>query len=227
MAVKMAPRKLLIAGAGEFAQIACEYFTHDSDFDVVGFAVDADYLPDERTLGGLPVIDLADASALFPSEDHMAFAAIPASGLNQHRAAMVARLDGLGYELATYVSSRAFVWRNAIVGRNCFIFENNVVQPFVTIGDNCVLWSGNHIGHRTVVADNVFIASHVVVSGYCTVGEFAFLGVNATIVDRVTIGERCIIGAGALVVRDAKPDLVYVGSPAKPMPGLRSDAIQL
>lgn len=221
------PNQLLIAGAGEFAQIAYEYFTHDSDFDVVGFAVDADYLPDERSLNGLPVIDLADATSVFPPSTHHAFAAIPASGLNRPRADMVRRLDAMGYELATYISSRAFVWRNALVGRNCFVFENNVVQPFVTVGNNCVLWSGNHIGHRTTVSDNVFITSHCVVSGYCSIGDSAFLGVNSTVIDGISIGERCIVGAGSLVVRDTEPDLVYAGSPAKAIPGRRSDAVKL
>lgn len=219
--------KAVIAGAGEFAQIAYEYFTYDSDLDVVAFAVDSAYMPDERTLCGVPVVDLADVAGLFPPSDHLAFAAIPASGLNRHRTEMAARLAAMGYELATYISSRAFVWRNATVGRNCFIFENNVVQPFVTIGDNCILWSGNHIGHRTVVQDNVFITSHCVVSGYCTIGDSAFLGVNSTLVDGVSIGERCVVGAGSLIVKDAAPDLIYTGSPARPVPGRTSDSVEL
>lgn len=219
--------RLVIAGAGEFAQIAYEYFTHDSAYEVVGFAVDDAYMPTDPSLNGLPIVDLADAPDIFSPETHMAFAAIPASGLNQPRAEMVQRLEAMGYGLATYVSSRAFVWHNAIVGRNCFIFENNVVQPFVTVGDNCILWSGNHIGHRTTVHSNVFITSHCVVSGYCTVGDSAFLGVNSTVVDGVTIGDRCIVGAGSLVVRDTKPDLVYAGSPAKAIPGRRSDSVKL
>lgn len=33
-------KNLLIVGAGEFADIAYEYFTVDSDYTVVGFAVE-------------------------------------------------------------------------------------------------------------------------------------------------------------------------------------------
>ena len=32
--------KLVIFGAGEFAHIAHEYFSHDSDYEVVAFVVD-------------------------------------------------------------------------------------------------------------------------------------------------------------------------------------------
>ena len=52
-------------------------------------------------------------------------------------------------------------------GDNCFILEDNTVQPFVTIGNNVTLWSGNHIGHDSVIEDDCFISSHVVVSGTC------------------------------------------------------------
>ena len=43
------------------------------------------------------------------------------------------------------------------IGENSFIFENNVIQPFVRVGNNCILWSGNHVGHRTVLRDHVFV----------------------------------------------------------------------
>ncbi len=33
-------RKLIIVGAGEFAEIAYEYFSYDSEYDVVAFAVE-------------------------------------------------------------------------------------------------------------------------------------------------------------------------------------------
>ena len=53
------------------------------------------------------------------------------------------------------------------MGDNCFIFEDNTVQPFVTLGNNLVLWSGNHIGHHSTLRDHCFISSHVVISGFC------------------------------------------------------------
>src|SRR5918993_63663 len=86
-----------------------------------------------------------------------------------------------GYTPASYISPRAFVWRNAVIGEHCFIFEDNVVQPFVTIGDNVVLWSGNHVGHHSRVGSHTFVSSHVVISGFVEVGESTFLGVNASI----------------------------------------------
>ena len=113
-----------------------------------------------------------------------------------------------GYEFISYISSKAEC-NNAIVGDNCFIFENNVIQPFTNIGDNCILWSGNHIGHHSTIKNNCFLASHVVISGGVTIGEYSFIGVNATIRDNVKIGRMNVIGAGSLILSDTDNNAVY------------------
>jgi sugar O-acyltransferase (sialic acid O-acetyltransferase NeuD family) len=155
------------------------------------------------------------------------FVAVPSSQLNRLRTRLYREAKRRGYRLATYVSTRAFVWRNAEVGENSFIFEGNVIQPFVRVGSNCILWSGNHVGHRTVVRDNVFIASHAVISGYCEIGESSFVGVNTTFNDHVKVAPDNVIGAGALVTRDTEPGRIYVGSPARAVPDKSSFDVKL
>ena len=220
-------KKLVIIGAGEFAQIAFEYFTYDTEYDVVAFAVDPEFY--ESTKKDLPkkLITTDELLVDFPNSTISLFVAIPATRLNQDRTIQFMKFKELGYHFATYVSSKAFVWRNVKIGENCFIFENNVIQPFVTIGDNSILWSGNHVGHQSKIGNNVFISSHVVISGYCTIGDYSFLGVNSTLNDGITVSEHCIIGAAAHLNRNTLPNLVYVGAPARALPGKTSDQINL
>ena len=220
-------KRLVLVGAGEQALLAHQYFTYDSDFEVVGFAVDREYLRQDD-LEGLPLVAFEDVEDRFPPEDNWMFIAIPSTQLNKLRTRMFGEGKAKGYRFASYVSSHAFVWHNSKIGENCFIFEDNTIQPFVEIGDNCVLWSGNHVGHRTVIRDNCFLTSHVVVSGFCDIGESCFLGVNSTINDHITIAPRCIIGSGALVHKNLdKSDSIYVGSPAKLVPGKSSADVKL
>jgi sugar O-acyltransferase (sialic acid O-acetyltransferase NeuD family) len=219
-------KPLVIVGAGEFAQIACEYFQHDSDYTVVAFSVERDFLL-RPTLAELPVVAYEELEQRYPPEQYEVFVAIPATQLNRLRTRFFQDMLRRGYRCASYVSSRAFVWRNAQIGANCFLFEGNVIQPFTRIGDNCILWSGNHIGHRTVVQDNVFIASHAVISGYCEIGRGSFIGVNATLSDKVRIAADNIIGAGALVTRHTDVERVYVGSPARAVAGRSSFDVEL
>ena len=219
-------RPLVLVGAGEFAQIACEYFEHDSDYDVVAFSVEREHLV-QPTLADRPVVAYETLEALYPPTEVDVFVAIPSSQLNRLRTRLYRDAKRKGYRIATYVSSRAFVWRNAELGENCFIFEGNVIQPFVRIGNNCILWSGNHVGHRTVIRDNVFVASHAVISGYCEIGDSSFIGVNSTFNDYVKVAADNVIGSGALVTRDTEPGRVYVGSPARAVPGKSSLDVRL
>jgi sugar O-acyltransferase (sialic acid O-acetyltransferase NeuD family) len=210
----MSNRPLVIIGNSEIAAMAFEYFTFDSDYDVAAFAVEPDYIQSDA-FEGRPLVSLDQATSIYPPAEFDAFVAIGDTHLNRVRRRMVEWARSQGYSLASYVSSKAFVWRNVTIGENCFILENNVLQPFVEVGDNVTLWSGNHIGHRSVIEDDVFIASHVVVSGFCRVGRSSFLGVNAALAHGVSIAPDNFISMGAVVTRSTQPDSVYQGHPAE------------
>jgi len=195
-------RKLIIVGDSAFAEIAYEYFTYDSEYEVVAFSVERGYLKKE-TLCELPVVAFESLTEVFAPAEHFVYVATVYTQLNRLRTRLCKEAKQKGYGLASYISSRAFVWRNVALGEHCFIFEDNTVQPFVTVGDNVVMWSGNHIGHHSIIKDNCFISSHVVISGFVEVGENCFLGVNSTIVNNVKIGRDCWLGPDVTIVRDA------------------------
>jgi sugar O-acyltransferase (sialic acid O-acetyltransferase NeuD family) len=202
------PKPVVIFGGGDFARLAAVYLREDSDRDVVAFAVDREYV-ERKTLLDLPVIPFDELVAAFPPSKVDVFVAIGFSRVNQARREAYERCKALGYSFITYVSSAASIVAEVPIGENTFIFEENVIQPFVRIGSNVVLWSGNHIGHDSVIGDNCFIASHVVVSGNVSIGHSCFLGVNATVRDGVAIAPECVIGAGALIMKDTQRGEVY------------------
>ena len=203
-------KKLIIVGDSAFAEIAYEYFTHDSEYEIVAFAVEEQYLKRD-SLFGVRVVRFETLQDRFAPAEHSFFAANVYTQKNQLRTRLYLSAKEKGFAPASYISPHAFVWRNCKIGEHCFIFENNVVQPFVTIGDNVVLWSGNHIGHHSTIMDHCFVSSHVVVSGFCSVGRNCFMGVNATVANNINIGNDCIIGAGALILSDVEDDKTAVG----------------
>jgi sugar O-acyltransferase (sialic acid O-acetyltransferase NeuD family) len=202
------PQRLVIVGDSLFAEIAHEYFQYDSPYEVVAFSVERDYLKRDR-FRGLPVVAFETLSQEFEPAEHRVYVAIAYPQLNRLRTRLADDARAFGFELASYVSSRAFVWRNVEVGEHCFIFEDNTVQPFVRIGRNCVLWSGNHIGHHSTIGDNVFISSHVVISGSVRIGDNCFLGVNSTLVNDITVGEDVWLGPSVVITRDVDPNTVW------------------
>ena len=207
---------LLIVGAGEFADIAYEYFTHDSEYEVVGFAVEAKYLTETEKFG-LKVHALEEVAQHVSPKDVEAHVAITSTDLNQVRERIVSLTRRHGYTLANYISSRAFVWHTAKLGENVFIFENNVVQHGVTLGDGVILWSGNHIGHQSEIGDFVFVSSHVVISGYTKIGRRSFIGVNASFADSLTLGDDCFVALGSVVNKSfTDAGLILSGHHAEP-----------
>lgn len=194
-------RKLIIVGDSAFAEIAYEYFSHDSAYEVAAFSVEKEYLK-KNELFGLPVVPFETLEQTFSPAEHDVYVATVYTQLNRLRTRLAAEAKQKGFALASYISSRAFVWRNVSVGEHCFIFEDNTIQPFVKLGNNVVLWSGNHIGHHSTIKDNCFISSHVVISGFVEVGENCFLGVNSTIVNDVKIGKDCWLGPAVTIVKD-------------------------
>ncbi|WEF51056.1 acetyltransferase [[Pseudomonas] carboxydohydrogena] len=200
-------RKLVIVGDSAFAEIALEYFEVDSTYSPVAFAVESEYLKRD-SLNGVPVVPFETLSSTHPPSEYDVYVAIVYSQLNRLRTRLALSAKASGYRLASYVSSRSFVWRNVQLGEHVFIFEDNTVQPFSAIGDNVVLWSGNHIGHHSKVLNNAFISSHVVVSGFCTIGENCFLGVNSAIGNNVEVGEDCWIGPGVSITRNVPKDSI-------------------
>lgn len=194
-------KKLIIFGIEDFAQLAYEYFTYDSDYEVVAFTVDGAYCSISE-LFGLPVVRFEELEQKFPAVGYEVYAAIVYGKLNRVREETCIRIKNKGYKLASYISSRAFIWRNVSVGEHCFIFEDNTIQPFVKIGDNVVMWSGNHIGHHSSIGNHCFLTSHVVVSGWCNIGTHCFLGVNSTLANNCRIGDASWIGHGTVLSGD-------------------------
>jgi len=204
-------KPLVVFGCGDIAQLADYYFSNDSNYEIKAFTVDAEYISADMFCGR-PIVPFADVAKHYPPEQHDFFVALSYNKLNQVRKEKFLAAKAMGYRLASYVSSRASVLNDGKIGENCFILEDNTIQPFVTIGDNVTLWSGNHIGHHSTIHNHCFIASHIVISGGVEIGESCFIGVNATLRDHINVGEKCVIGAGTLLLADVEPHGVYMAS---------------
>ena len=204
-------KNLIIFGTSEIAELAYFYFTNDSDYKVVAFTVDDEFVDNDMLLG-LPVIAFSEISYKFPSDENDMHVALSYTRLNQLRQEKYEQAKGSGYKLASYICSKSVAWSDLEIGDNCFILENQTIQPTVTIGNNVMLWSGNHIGHGTVVRDHVYVSSHVVIAGHCDIGKRCFLGVNSTIKDFTKVGDDCFITMDASVINDLNEGSVVLGT---------------
>ena len=207
-------KDVIIFGVQDFAELAHYYLEHDSEYKVVAFTVHEAYLPQEKTFKGLPVIAFENIEAVYSPKEYKFFAPMAPKKMNTLREQVYSEAKAKGYTFISYISSKATTFNNEI-GENCFILEDNTIQPFTTIGNNVILWSGNHIGHHCVIKDHVMFTSHVVLSGHCVINSNSFFGVNATIRDGLTIAQGSLIAMAASLTKNTEPWGVYVGNPAK------------
>ena len=207
--MKTKNKKLVIVGNTSNARLAKYFFTTDSEYEVSAFSVNEKYITDQ-TFEELPVIALEKIESEYPPSEYEVFVAVGYNSMNKIRENLYNECKAKGYKLANYISSHCTYLSQFPPGDNCFILEDNTIQPYVKIGNNVVLWSGNHIGHDVTIEDHNFITSHVVVSGFVTIKRNCFIGVNATLRDAITIAPETLIAAGAIIMKDTVEKGVYL-----------------
>lgn len=204
---------IVIFGTQDFAHLAHFYLSREGRHKVVAFTVHQQYIK-ESTLLNLPVVPFDELEYSHPPQDFKVFAPMSSAKMNSIRQDIYEQIKSKGYRCISYISPEATYYGTPI-GENCFIFENNVIQPFTTIGDNVILWSGNHVGHHSSISDHCFIASHVVISGHVTIEQNCFIGVNATLNNGILVAKNTFIGSGALVTASTQEFGVYPGISAE------------
>jgi sugar O-acyltransferase (sialic acid O-acetyltransferase NeuD family) len=215
---------VILFGDGQDASLAHYYFARDTDHHVVGFTVDGRCMQ-ETTFMDLPVVPFEEVARAFPPSAYKMHISVAYTRLNRLRAEKYYAAKELGYELLTYISSKATVCDDLVIGDNCFIGEHAVIQPYASIGNNVVVHPGSHIGHHTTVEDHCFLSVNVTILGAVTVAPYCMFGGNSTVRNRVNVARESVVGAGALILCDTKERGVYVGNPSRlhPIPSDRLD----
>ena len=206
-------KKLVIIGAGDFAEIAYDAFAHDSSYTPIKFVVsDNLYEQNIERAQDMPLELMSESEFLNSgsTEDLSFFVAVGYSGLNSHRELIYRKWCDFDKAIipASYLSSAASVGRNVDIQKGTFIFEGNNIQFKSSIEEGVIMWSGNHIGHHSTIGRMSFVSSHVVVCGRVSIGQRCFLGVNSTVCDNLCINNDVIVGAGALVNKSVESNTV-------------------
>ena len=197
-------KKTLIFGNNDCGQLAKFYLQNDSSHEFAAFCIDDEFQTNKETFNWSLV------KKKFSPSDYNFFIPLYDNKLRKEKTQEVKKY---GYDLISYVSSKAIVFSS--IGENCFIMENNTIQPFVSVGNNIIMWSGNHIGHHSKINDNVFFSSHVVLSGHCNVESYSWFGVNSTIRNNIKIAEGTFVAMSSSIVSDTEPYKKYMGNPAR------------
>jgi acetyltransferase-like isoleucine patch superfamily enzyme len=121
----------------------------------------------------------------------------------------------------------AMIREDNVIGNDCSIGTNAVLEPGNRVGDGTRIHSGCFLEHTTL-GRRVFLGPHVVFTDdphpMCpryldcvlgaTVEDDVSIGANATILPGLRIGAGSLIGAGSVVTENVEAGTVVAGSPA-------------
>ncbi len=133
------------------------------------------------------------------------------------------------------IGDKTTIWQfcvilpNAIIGENCNICAQVLVENDVIIGNNVTVKSGVQIWDGITIEDNVFIGPNVTFTNdiiprskvypdrfeKTLIKKGASIGANSTIIAGNIIGEYALIGAGSVVTKNIPSNTIWYGNPAK------------
>lgn len=216
-------KKLIIFGNTVVAKLAHHYFKRDSDYEIIGFTVDKQFM-DEDTFLGLPNIEFETIENQYPPSEYDLFLAIGPNKMNDIREQKFKEAKAKGYYLATYISPSAVC--NSELGENSLVADNAVVNPFVKIGHNNFIWEFSLICNDCEIHNNCYFSPRSVVSSYTLIKNNSIIGTNAVIKARVIIEEKSLIGANCYISKNTEVKSVF-GEKCSPHLGNISDKVNI
>jgi hypothetical protein len=205
---------IVVFGAGQIADVARVYIdTHGPD-RIVGFTVDKAFHTAD-TFADRPLVPFEELEKHFPPDQVKLLGPLSYRKLNEFRTNRYLEGKKRGYSFTSFIHPHSHVYSEKI-GENCFILENNTIQPFVEIGNNVIIWSGNHIGHHTRIGDNCFVTSHNCISSNVVIEEGCFVAGVVAIDYGLTVGAQSFIGICSTIRKNLPPECVLRPRKATP-----------
>jgi len=200
--------KLIIYGNTPAAVQSHFDFTNDTEHEVVAFTVLNKEMKGTEFLG-LPLVPFEEVESLYPPDEHQMFIAVYFNRVNSVRMKIFDEAKGKGYTLASYISSKAIVWEDLVIGENCMICDGANIRPFTTIGKNTFIMPNAVVGHDAIVGEHCYLAIAAVMLASSKVQDRCVIGANCTILNGVTVARECVISAGAVIAANTKEKGVY------------------
>jgi len=191
---------ILLIGGGGHCRSCIDVIEAEGKYKIAGI-VNQPGVNTDPILGYEVLGDDGDLSELF-KEYTIALITLGQIKSADRRVKLFQHLRSLGFELATIISPRAYVSKNASLGVGTIVMHNSLVNAGAKIGNNCILNTKSLVEHDAIIEDHCHISTSCIVNGGTHVRERTFLGSNSTIKEYITIGKNCVVGAGEKVLSD-------------------------
>lgn len=202
-------KDVIIIGSGGFGR-EVSWLANDCGRKVRG------YLDDRREKGdriyGLPVL-----GRVLDWQEHRDVEFVVAVGNPRARREIIEHMEDAGVpHFATLVHPSVICSGSVQFGEGSLVCAGAVLTVNVSVGRHVIINVQAAIGHEDVIGDFCTIAPSVMLSGGVTVEEGAEIGASSVIRQGLRIGAGAMLGMGSVVTHDVEPNMLCMGTPARP-----------
>ena len=215
--------KIVIVGVNEFAEYLFYTILKENQVEVVGFATLKDFLTVNQFCN-LPVYPLEDLANILNSHDLKVLITIGYTKMNARREKTYNLCKSLGYDIYTYISSRA-VCDSDLIGEGCIVMPMSYIPPLTKLGVCNVINVATIIGHTSVIGNFNWFSGNVTMGGNVTVHNNCFIGMNCLLKNGIRVNSQTMIGAYSYLSDDTIEGRFYSGNPAVNTKKLKSEVV--
>jgi len=198
--------KILLIGGGGHARSCIDVIETSSQFEIAGLIEKNGNMTNVNL--GYTIIGIDDDLKVLRDQYSHALITVGQIKSPRLRIKLFQLLSELNFVLPVITSSRAYVSKNAQVGKGTIIMHGAIVNANATIGKNCIINNQALIEHDAVIGDHCHISTNAIINGEVSVGDESFIGSGAVTIQRISIGKNCVVGAGAIIKGDIRSNQV-------------------
>jgi len=190
-------QKLILVGGGGHCKSCIDVIEQENKFEIAGI------LDLEEKIGqeicGYKIIGTDDETEKYSKLGCYFLITVGQIKSPDLRIKLSEKIKSTGGKLATVISPRAYVSKNAVINEGTIIMHDAFLNTGVSVGKNCIINTKALLEHDVCVEDNCHISTSAVLNGEVNVGEGTFIGSNSTVVQCVKIPPGTFIKAGSLI----------------------------
>jgi len=210
-------KKLIILGAGGFAEEALDLATSTGLYDVVSFVEGIERGRCGERISGIPIIWIDELTNV--DRSHVLLCAVG----SPKRRKFIEAAGKFGMEFTNIVHPASQVSGTVLMGKGVLVSVGVILAAGCEIGAHVIINRAAVVGHHVVVGDYATISPGANIGGGARIGRSSYIGMGAIILDHITVGQNSIVGAGAVVTKDVPDNVQVLGIPARVTKQLTED----
>ena len=191
-------KKVIIIGNSHFSEIIYEHITQDTDWSVVAFAADRDFIKAD-SISGTAVIPIEEMDNEFDGQEVSLIMAVGYGNGNRTRRKLFEECTGKGFHFTNYIHSSVLCAERVSMGKGNIIFPGVTIDSYVKIGDGNIILPQVMIGHDVEIGHFCAVSGGTLLGGSAKIGDMSFIGMGVVIRDQISISREAYIGASCYI----------------------------